>query len=344
MKRKKQKLNSEELSGLSDEELGLYWDEHDASSFLETSDFEEISIAESKSVCKDCGSRKVRTRIIDLPILNDSFVLNDIETTYCPACKRSSINPDELEDIAKQLKTFSGQIDYSNLKKAIDKGLRDYEKHWNETESERKVISIYFPSQTMGPKKAQVSLKASDPIYPKLRSLTSEEVRDTLGIQYYEDLEREARAQKRSISAYVKCSLEDYCKREEDGGSGDLETARVLELRPRTKGTNELSEAISLAAESEEQTKGVRFSDEDESFIGVLAFDYENLVHYLDIKKNDTGTDYFKVTIEFDNEESVFTQQVRVENDRIAFLEGARDKRKHIVGISLEEHGEGLEQ
>lgn len=344
MMNKEKKADNEELGTLSDEELSIYWDEHDASSFLETGDFEEVSIAENKSVCNYCGNSKVRTRIIDLPILDGSFLLNDIEVTYCPACKRSFINSDELEDVAKHLKAFSGRIDYDNLKRVIDKGLRDYEKRWDETENERKVVSIYFPSQTMGPKKAQVSLKASDPIYPKLKSLTSEEVRDTLGIQYFEDLEREARAQKRTISAYIKCSLEDYYERVEDSGFEDSRTARIIKLHPRTAGTGERSQVISLAAESDRQATGIGFSDEDESFIGVLTFDYEKLIHYLDVKKNDAGTGCFRITIEFDDEESAFAQQVRVENDRIAFMEGVRDKRKHIVGISLEEHGERLEQ
>lgn len=115
-------------------------------------------------------------------------------------------------------------------------------------------------------------------------------------------------------------------------------------MHPRTAGTGERSQVISLAAESDRQATGIGFSDEDESFIGVLTFDYEKLIHYLDVKKNDAGTGCFRITIEFDDEESAFAQQVRVENDRIAFMEGVRDKRKHIVGISLEEHGERLEQ
>lgn len=192
---------------LGDEESSEYWDEHDASELLETGERIRLEVVKPDYRCENCGSRRIRKRMIDLPILDDTVILKRTKIFFCADCKTPVIEKEGFEELKGRLRRLTAEVDAKALYNLVVEGLASYEKKWAERENERKVISIYFSTRKAIPKKAQISLLVSDPLYAKLRLVTSEDVRNMLSLQHFEDLEREAQQENRSISQYLKLEL-----------------------------------------------------------------------------------------------------------------------------------------
>jgi hypothetical protein len=202
-KKKERKYLTDESRYNRDE----YWNEHDASDILENDKQIELKIAKPDYNCTTCGSSRLRKRMIDLPLLEGKVILKRVKVLFCADCETSIIEKESLEKLREKLCLLATKLDTKTVFGFVKEGLVSYEKKWTEKAKERKVISIYFPTKEGAPAKAQISLPVSDPLYPKVHSLTSEEVRNMLGLQYFEDLEKAAKKQNRTISQYLKLEL-----------------------------------------------------------------------------------------------------------------------------------------
>lgn len=211
--RRKISPEGDELEHLSEEEFAEYWETHDAAKILETGEQESLEITEVDKYCPTCGSTRVRPRMIDLPILSGNVVLKRVKTLYCVECGKSSIEQESIEESIDRLNGLVGHLDKEKFVQILKEALASYAAGWAEKENERKVISVYLPTKAGEPNKAQISIKVSDPLYPKLRFLTSEEIRKLLGIEYYEDLKQKAQNQRRTLSEFMKIALEEKLRK-----------------------------------------------------------------------------------------------------------------------------------
>jgi len=202
---KELKFNSNiEREKLQDEESPNFWDAHDSTEIFETAERIKLKIGRTDTNCPNCGSSRLRKRMIDLPVLEDTISFKKAKVVYCPDCKISQISEESLKELEGRLKLLGAKVAPRTFLATVKQGMASYEKRFAEKENQRKVISIYFPKKEGTPAKAQISLLVSDQLYPILRSLTSEDVRNLLGLHYYEDLEEEAKKHDRSISQYLK--------------------------------------------------------------------------------------------------------------------------------------------
>lgn len=205
----KRKFSSEtdKLKHLSDEEFAAYWETHDAARILETGEQETLESGRVDKRCPACGSSRMRPRMIDLPILSGKVVLKRVKTLYCVECSKSSIEQVGVEEAFNELNSLVSHIDKEKFIQVLKDALISYDERWAEKENERKVISVYLPTRAGEPNKAQISIKVSDPLYPKIRFLTSEEIRKLLGVEYYEDLQEKAEEDRRTVSQYMRIAL-----------------------------------------------------------------------------------------------------------------------------------------
>lgn len=192
---------------MTTEESDEYWDNHDSSDILARGKKIKLEIARPDYRCTTCGSSLIRKRIIDLPVLEGTVLLKKTKILFCADCKTYIIEKKGLEEIRDTLRRLIMKLGNKSMTGFVREGLVSYERRWTEKTKERKVISIYFPTKAGHPAKAQISLPISDPLYPKLRALTSEDVRKVLALQYFEDLEKEAEKHNRTISQYLRLEL-----------------------------------------------------------------------------------------------------------------------------------------
>ena len=205
---KKLKSNKEKLTKyMATEESDEYWDNHDSSDILLREKKIKLAIARPDYRCTTCGSSRIRKRIIDLPVLEGTVLLKKTKILFCADCKTYIIEKKGLEEIRDTLQRLIIKLDNKTMTRFVREGLASYEKRCTEKTKERKVLSIYFPTKAGHPAKAQISIAISDPLYPKLRVLTSEDVRKLLDLQYCEDLEKEAEKHNRTISQYLRLEL-----------------------------------------------------------------------------------------------------------------------------------------
>jgi len=202
---KELKLNRNiEREKLQDEGIPNYWDTHDSTEVFETAERVKLQIGRPDACCPHCGSSRLRRRMIDLPVLEGTIFFKKAKVVYCSDCKISEIPEESLKELEGRLKRLGAKVDPRTFLTTVKEGQASYEKRYADKANQRKVMSIYFPRKEGAPAKAQISLLVSDQLYPILRSLTSEDVRNLLALQYYEDLEKEAKKHDRSISQYLK--------------------------------------------------------------------------------------------------------------------------------------------
>ena len=202
---KKLKFNRNiEWEKLKNEGSPNYWDAHDSTEAFKTAERVKLEIARPDARCPHCGSSRLRRRMIDLPVLENTISFKKAKVVYCPDCKISQIPEESLKELEGRLKLLGAKVVPHIFLATVKQRMASYEKRFAEKENQRKVISIYFPKKEGTPAKPQISLLVSDKLYPILRSLTSEDVRNLLGLQYYEDLEKEAMKHDRNISQYLK--------------------------------------------------------------------------------------------------------------------------------------------
>ena len=325
--------NNKDREHLIDEESCEYWDEHDSSEILETAERIKLEITRPEYVCERCKSSRIRRRIIDIPILSGKVVLKRMKTFYCADCGTSLVEEEslnELRDAFCQLAT----LDANTISSSVKEALTFHDKKWKEKGNERKVISIYFPTKEGIPAKAQISLVVSDPLYPRIRSLTSEAVRNMLGLQYFEDLEREASGQNRTISQYLKLELAKLLlddssklnieKASEQKNEEHLHSrARILTIVPRKVEPNYFADQSNaqykLAARAEEREVYL-LETEDKNFVGILKYDYGEASLFVDVVKNAISLNVFDVGLFMNDKQIVNREGLRIQDNRILLL------------------------
>jgi len=189
------------------DEKDNYWNETDSSELLDKGENLELVIVRPIHSCANCNSERVRARMVDLPILEGTIIFKKVRIIFCPDCNSSELPKSTIEELIKRVKLIGLQKDFDAFKIHIGKGLEFFEKRWAEKKNARKVMSFYFPTKQGAPGKAQIALTISDPLYPILRSLTSEDLRKLLKVDNYEDLVADAKNQTRSISQYLKYEI-----------------------------------------------------------------------------------------------------------------------------------------
>lgn len=326
--------NNKDQERLIDEESCEYWDEHDSSEILETGERIKLEIARPQYVCERCKSSQIRRRIIDIPILSGKVVLKRMKTFYCADCGTSLVEEESLKELRDEFHHLS-TLDANTLLSSVKEALAFHDKKWKEKSNDRKVISIYFPRKDGIPAKAQISLVISDPLYPRLRSLTSEAVRNTLGLQYLEDLETEADRQNRTISQYLKIELaklllDDSSKPKVEKASEVKKEehlhsrARILILIPRKVEPNYFTDQSNvqekLAARTQEPGEVYLLETEDKKFVGILKYDYGEASLFVDVVKTAVDLDVFDVELLMNDKEVVNREGLRIQDKRILLL------------------------
>lgn len=321
---------------LGGEESFEYLDEHDTSELLETGERVTLEVVKPDFRCANCGSYRIRKRMLDIPILNNSVVLKRAKVLFCAECKASSIEKEGFEELKGRLHRITTEVDAKALYDLVAEGVASYEKKWTERENERKVISVYFSTRKGIPAKAQISLLVSDPLYAKLRLMTSEDVRNMLGLQYFEDLESEAQKEKRSISQYLKLELakrlldesskpnpETVEKTEQEVKHTD-DRIRTLHIIPRKVQSDyfrqERSIRLSLAAKSHEDEEFVLLEAADKKFVGILHYDYSKAALFIDVMKDDIGLREFDADLTMDDNTVQEKKDLSVANDKVLLL------------------------
>lgn len=331
-----------EREKLQDEESPNFWDTHDSTDIFETEERIKLKIGRTDTNCPNCGSSRLRKRMIDLPVLEDTISFKKAKIVYCPDCKISQISEESLKELVGRLERAGAKVDIHTFSASVREGLASYEKRCVEKANQRKVMSIYFPKQEGTPAKAQISLLVSDQLYPILRSLTSEDVRNLLGLQYYEDLEKEAKKHDRSISQYLKHeigkrSLTDNSRtnkslskdtefgvKREETSAKPFSKAKIFVLRPRKISANlsveDPSGAYQLAAHSDEAEKRIHLISEGEKFIGQLFHDFRTDDLVLKVIKDDVGTNTFDLKLVLKDGSVESRQDAQIENGQILLM------------------------
>jgi len=340
--------NNKDQERLIDEKSCEYWDEHDSSEILETGERIKLEIARPEYVCERCKSSRIRRRIIDIPILSGKVVLKRMKTFYCADCGTSLVEEESLKELRDEFRHLS-MLDANTLLDSVKEALTFHDKKWKEKANERKVISIYFPTKKGIPAKAQISLVVSDPLYSRLRSLTSEVVRSTLGLQYLEDLEREASGQNRTISQYLKLELaklllKNSPKRNVEKASELRKEehihsrARILTIVPRKVEQDYLTDQLNtrkLAARTQERGEVYLLETEDKKFVGILKYDYGEASLFVDVVKTAVDIDVFDVELLMNDKEVLSRKDLRIQDNRILLLSETKYTRPSVSKIVI---------
>lgn len=336
---------------LRGEESFEYWDKHDASELLETGERVILEVVKPDFHCANCGSYRIRKRMIELPILDDTVILKRTKILFCADCKTSAIEKEGFEELKNRLHRLAVEVGARALYNLVMEGLASYGKKWIERENERKVISIYFPTRKGVPAKAQISLLVSDPLYAKLRLVTSEDVRNMLGLQHFEDLGREAQKENRSISQYLKLelakrllndSLKPGVEREDETEQEARHSntkVRTLHIIPRKVQLGYLQqkqlEPLRLAAKSEENEQIVLLETEDKEFVGVLYHDYAAAALLINVAKNTIGLSEFDAELTMDDNTVQERKDLTIENNKVLLLPDTEYTEDNVSEVTL---------
>jgi hypothetical protein len=325
--------NNKDQERLIDEESCEYWDKRDSSEMLETGERIKLEITRPEYVCERCKSSRIRRRIIDIPILSGKVVLKRMKTFYCADCGTSLVEEESLKVLRDEFRHLA-TLDTNTLLGSMKEALTFHDKKWKEKVNERKVISIYFPTKEGIPAKAQISLVVSDPLYPRLRSLTSEGVRNMLGLQFLEDLEREATRQNRTISQYLKLELGKLLL--SDSSKTNVEKAsevkkgehlppetRILTIVPRKVEPNYFADQSNAQYKLAARTEGREvylLETEGKNFVGILKYDYGDASLSVEVVKNAISLNVFDVELFMNDKQLVSRKGLRIQDNRILLL------------------------
>ena len=172
--KKSQSHTDDERVGHADEQCPDYWDVTDASSIIESGEKVQHEVVRPHSPCESCGGIRVRKRMVDLPLLDGTVLLRKTRVIYCPDCKRSVIEQSSLQELSERISLLSELVNTNRLTDFVAKALISYDHKWEGKVKRRKIVSVYFPTRNKTPAKAQISVGVTDPLYPALRRLTSE--------------------------------------------------------------------------------------------------------------------------------------------------------------------------
>lgn len=180
----------------------------DLSELIEKGEEADLRVRKTGEPCPRCEKKRLRKRIIDVPLLGDRLVFKRARVVYCPDCRMNFLERESLRNFLKLIEGNLHKADEKRLHDYIEEGLRLFEKRWKEKVSRRRVLTFYFPSKTTGKyKNAHVSIRADDPLARTLSDLSSGALRELLGIQYYEDLKLAADEENRTVSQFIKSRL-----------------------------------------------------------------------------------------------------------------------------------------
>lgn len=346
-----------EREKLQEEGSPDYWDAYDSAEVFKTAERVKLEISRPEANCPKCGSSRLRRRMIDLPMLEDKISFKRARVLYCPDCRISQIPEESLKELTDRLKAVGAKVDSDTFAAAVNEGLASYSKKWAKKVNQRKVMSIYFPRREGSPAKAQISLLVSDRLYPILRSLTSEDVRRLLGLQYFEDLEKEAKERDRSISQYLKHeigkrTLSDNSDSEaqateetlsedtrEETNRAQSSTHKIVTLRPGKVDAHyfedENEERYKLAADSQEADESFFVVDAGEDFVGELSYSFMTSSLFLKVIKDNFNLDVFDVKLLFTDDNVEEKKDVRIEDEQILLLRDTAYTEKNVKEIIL---------
>ena len=335
-----QSHTNDERVGHVDEQCSDYWDVTDASSIIESGKKVQYEVVRPLSPCESCGGIKVRKRMVDLPLLDGAVLLRKTRVVYCPNCKRSVIEQSSLQELSERIGLLSKLVNTNSLTDFLEKALISYDHKYRAKTKQRKIFSIYFPTKNKAPAKAQISAALTDPLYPALRQLTSENIRDILGLEFFEDLEKEAKHKNRSISQYLKVELAKKV----------LDVPVKQEVIPSDRSVIEIvsrkvpddyfkkdycSPELKLAAESAEAREIVLLESLEKNFSGIIEYDYTTANLFISVKKNATGFTMFDILLFTHDNETIKVGRSKIDNGRLLLIEETNQKPENIYKVIL---------
>jgi hypothetical protein len=198
-------IDRKRLAEQSPEEAAEYWGRTDASALLEDEPV-KVQVERPAEACGRCGSERRRVRRVDLPIMEGRLIVPRARVLYCPDCRTSVLDPESEEAISSLLSTVR-DLDRRKLVEELYRGSERVTERFADKARERNIATIYFPTRSKGHRVAKVSIRQSDPLFPVLRRMGSEDIRRALGLEYFEELEHAARAASRTVSQYLRLTL-----------------------------------------------------------------------------------------------------------------------------------------
>jgi len=158
--------------------------------------------------CQRCGGTRMRRRRVDVSILGGRLAIPGVPALYCADCGTMFMERGSGEAIADTIGIVR-DLDREGLEAELRRGLDLHARERSRRSDGRRIVTVYFPGLSKRHRAAKISIRPTDPLLAVLEGMGSEDIRRTLGLESYEDLEREARAAHRTISRYLHVALGD---------------------------------------------------------------------------------------------------------------------------------------
>ncbi len=82
-----------------------------------------LNIGRTDTNCPNCGSSRLRRRMIDLPVLEDAISFKKAKIVYCPDCKISQISEESLKELVGRLERAGAKVDIHTFSASVREGL-----------------------------------------------------------------------------------------------------------------------------------------------------------------------------------------------------------------------------
>jgi len=96
---------------MGEEENPNHWDTHDSTEIFETAEKVKLKINRPDDSCPHCGFSRLRRRMIDLSVLENTISFKKTKVIYCPSCKISKIPEESLKELVGRLGQLGAKID-----------------------------------------------------------------------------------------------------------------------------------------------------------------------------------------------------------------------------------------
>ena len=80
-----------------------FFERSDLSDLIEKGEVVNLRTRKIIEPCPQCSAKRLRKRIIDVPLFNDQIALRKVRVVYCPNCKRNFV---EVRDFQRFLDLF----------------------------------------------------------------------------------------------------------------------------------------------------------------------------------------------------------------------------------------------
>jgi hypothetical protein len=176
-----------------------------------------------------------------------------------------------------------------------------------------------------------------------------------LGLQYLQDLEREANRQNRTISQYLKLELAKLLLSDSSKPNVEktsevkmeehlLPGTRILTIVPRTVEPNYLANKSNaqykLAARAEEREVYL-LETEDKNFVGILKYDYGDASLFIDVVKNAISLNVFDAELFMTDKQVVNREGLKIQDNRILLLSETKYTSPNISKIVIKTKNRG---